>query len=102
MTSITQQCALACRQASRQHQLITRAQLLDAGITKSQIHEWQETTFLTRVEHAVFLVAGGHLTWRARLLSFCLATGGVASHRSAATLHELGRWRGGRPELTID
>jgi hypothetical protein len=99
MSAITELCALASRAASQQHHLITRRHLHDLGISEKQIHLWQRTGFLTKVEPNVFLVAGGSLTWRARLLSVCLATGGVASHRSAAALHELAGCKPGRPEI---
>src|SRR4029077_20914608 len=35
------------------------------------------------------------------VLAACLASGGVASHRTAAMLHDLGRWTGDPVEITI-
>jgi hypothetical protein len=99
--SIAQQGTLACRLAARQHDLITRQQLIEAGISRRQVYLWQDSGFLTRVEREVFLVASGTLTWSARLLSVCLVSGAVASHRSAAVLHGVGGVSPGRPEITI-
>jgi hypothetical protein len=94
-------CALACRLAARQHGLVTRKQLRQHGITDRQTDYWLATDFLSRVERGVFMVAGAQLTWAARLLSVCLLTGGIASHRSAAVLHGLRDATPGRPEITI-
>jgi very-short-patch-repair endonuclease len=99
MPAITELCALASRAASQRHHLIARDQLHELSVSEKQIHLWQGTGFLTKVEPNVFLVAGGSLTWRARLLSVCMSTGGVASHRSAAALHALAGCKPGRPEI---
>jgi very-short-patch-repair endonuclease len=101
MTSTTQLCALACRLAARQHHLVTRDQLLRAGITRSQIEVWQTTGFLARVERSVFLVPSGRLDWTTWLHAVTLSSGGVASHRSAAALHGLEGCNAGRPEISI-
>jgi hypothetical protein len=97
----TELCALAARIAAGQHHLVTREQLWRVGVSQKQIHDWQQTGYLDRVEPNVFLAAGGQLTWRARLLSVCLTTEGLASHRSAAALHGLEGCNPGRPEITL-
>jgi very-short-patch-repair endonuclease len=101
MHATSELCALAADVAARQHHLVTRGQLHVVGVSEKQIHDWQRTRFLHRVEPNVFLVAGGRLTWRARLLSVCLTTEGLASHRSSAALHALEGCNPGRPEITL-
>jgi hypothetical protein len=101
MTPTTEQCALVNRRAASQHDLITREQLRTAGVSDRQVHQWQQTGYLRRVERSVYLIAGGKMTWTTRLLSVCLSAEGIASHRSAAVLHGLEGVRPGRPEITI-
>jgi very-short-patch-repair endonuclease len=50
----------------------------------------------------VFRVGGAPVTWNQRVLAACLASDGVASHRTAAMLLGLGPWPGGIIELTVD
>jgi very-short-patch-repair endonuclease len=101
MPAITELCARTSRLAARHHRIVTRSQLHHIGISEKQIHLWQGTGFLARVEPNVFLVAGGELTWAARLFSVCADSGAIASHRSAAALHGLEGCHPGRPEISL-
>jgi hypothetical protein len=69
-----------------QHGVIGRQQAIAAGLTPRMI-EWRvhEGAWL-RVHRAVYRLAGAPPTWHQRLMAATLATGGVASHRSAARL----------------
>lgn len=49
----------------------------------------------------MYVIGGVPITWRTKVLAACLTTGGVASHRSAAVLHGLDRFREGRPEISV-
>ncbi|HEX6596289.1 MAG TPA: type IV toxin-antitoxin system AbiEi family antitoxin domain-containing protein [Acidimicrobiales bacterium] len=69
-----------------QHGVIGRQQAIAAGLTPRMI-EWRvhEGAWLP-VHRAVYRLAGAPATWQQRLMAATLATGGVASHRSAARL----------------
>ena len=71
---------------SRQHGLVTRSQLLEAGASPSQIHRLLRTRALQRVRTGVYLLTGSPRTRQQALLGAVLAgaEGAVASHSSAA------------------
>lgn len=75
--------------ASRQHGVFTRAQALEAGLSERQIDRRLNQGLLLRVHRGVYRGAGTPLTYRARVMAGCLATGGVASHATAAALFGL-------------
>jgi very-short-patch-repair endonuclease len=77
--------------ATRQHGLVSRAQLLGAGVTSARIAHRFETGHLERVLKGVYRVAGGQRTWQADLMAALLycGSGSALSHRSAARLHGL-------------
>ena len=77
--------------AARQHGLVSRAQLLDAGVTPARIAHRFETGHLERVLKGVYRVAGGQQTWHADLMTALLycGSGSALSHRTAARLHGL-------------
>ena len=79
------------RFAARQHGLVSRAQLIDAGVTSAMIAHRFETGHLERVLKGVYRVAGGQSTWHADLMAALLycGPGSALSHRTAARLHEL-------------
>src|SRR5262249_41540618 len=62
----------------------TLTQLRRIGATDKHLHVWKRDALIARVEREVYSLAGGQLTWPARFLSLCFASGGLASHRSAA------------------
>lgn len=77
--------------AARQHHVISRAQLIAAGVSEDQI--WRllgNGTLETRLP-GVYRLTGTNRTWHQRLMEACLWGGpaAVASFRSAAALHRL-------------
>lgn len=72
--------------AGRQLELITAGQLGAAGIDKDAIAVRRERGALHRVHHGVYLWGQPVMLPGARELAAVLATGGLVSHRSAATL----------------
>ncbi len=72
-----------------QHGIITLRQALELGLTKNQVGYRTRTGTWLRVLPRTFLVAGAAWDFKAHLMATCLWSGGVASHRSAAILHDL-------------
>ena len=85
-----------------QHGLVTRQQARECGLTDAQIAARVAQGRLIRCEPHVFRLAGAPVPWQQRVLSTCLATDGVASHRTAAMLLGLGLWPGRVVEVTTD
>jgi very-short-patch-repair endonuclease len=79
------------RLAASQHRVVTRAQLLDRSLSRRQVDRRIGTGLLVPRYRGVFLVGGGEPTYEALVLAACWATGGLASHRSAAALFGLRR-----------
>jgi hypothetical protein len=84
-----------------QHGLITRQQAVACGFSTSAIDRRLAAGRWLLVHQGVYLVAGSPRTYRMSLLAACLASGGVASHRSAAHLHGLDGFRPGPPEISV-
>jgi len=82
--------------ASRQHGLVTRAQLLELGFTTARIGRWLRSGRLVSLHTGVYAVGHAALSLRGRWLAATVASGprAVLSHGSAAALWEL---RGGHP-----
>jgi very-short-patch-repair endonuclease len=76
--------------AGRQHGVVTRRQLLEAGVAANTVKHRIETKRLRRVHHGVYTV-GPVLSPNTREMAAALACGPTAavSHRSAAALWEL-------------
>lgn len=91
--------AVACRQ----HSLITLAQVLELGGDRHRAHRRVRSGRWRRVEQGVFLIAGHPYTWETKLFAAVLAAGegALASHRSAAVLWDIEKFRPGRPELSV-
>lgn len=89
--------------ASRQHSLITLKQILELGGSRQLAHRRVVSGRWKRLHPGVFLVAGHPFTWETRLLAAVLAAGddALASHRSAAVLWGIERFRPGPPELSV-
>ena len=87
--------------ASRQHGLLTHHQLLDHGLDPHVAAARLRSGRWIRWHHGVYLVAGSPRDWRTSLHAACLATDGVASHRSAGALWDLDGFRPGMPEVTV-
>jgi very-short-patch-repair endonuclease len=84
------------RLAAEQHGIITRAQLLNAGVGSKHIDRWLQTGRLIRIHQGVYAL--GHLppSPHAKTMAAVLACGraAVLSHRSAAQLYGLIRYSG--------
>lgn len=78
----------ALEAARRQHGLITRQQLLGAGVPRSSIADAVGRS-LVAVHRGVYRVGGAPVTWEQSVLAACLAASGLATHRSAARLWSL-------------
>jgi len=86
--------------AASQHGVIGRGQAIDLGATSWSIDRAVHRGRLVVAHRGVYRVPGAPVTWRGKLSAACLATDGVASHRSAATLLDVRSIPVGRPELT--
>ena len=84
------------RLAAGQHGIVTRAQLLNAGVGPDTVAHWIKTGRLVKLHRGVFAL--GHLppSPHARTMAAVLACGpgAVLSHRSAAQLYGLVRYTG--------
>jgi hypothetical protein len=87
--------------ARRQHGLITSLQAHAAGLTPDQITWRHQTGRWRSVGDGLWVIAGLTFTWHTSLMAACVATRGVASHRSAAILHGTRAFGPGRPEVTV-
>lgn len=81
------------RTAEIQHGLLSRRDLLDAGLTSRQIRLAGQRGDLEPLGRRTHRMPGTPRTPQQALLAACMETGGVASHRSAAWLHRLGATR---------
>jgi hypothetical protein len=90
------------RRAARQHGVVTRAQLLDAGLSPSAIGHRCEAERLHRLHNGVYGVGYVSPSPLARAMAAVLAcgAGAVLSHRSAAALWEVAPDWGGPVEVT--
>lgn len=91
----------AADRAARQHGLVTLRQMLHVGVPKSNVYRWVDAGRLIRIESGVFLLAGSPFTWHTRVMSVVLASGGVASHRTACVLYGVDDYQAGQPDITI-
>jgi very-short-patch-repair endonuclease len=82
--------------AGRQHGVITRRQLLAAGVTRDVVDGCVRRREL-RTVHAGVYQAGPVAGPRAREMAAVLACGGVLSHRSAAVMRQLAAAPAGDP-----
>jgi len=71
--------------ARRQHGLITSDQAIRM-LGRGRKTRWISERRMSVVQPGVYRLAGTPATWHQGLAAACLATGGVASHRSAAEL----------------
>jgi very-short-patch-repair endonuclease len=78
----------------RQHGVVTRRQLLDAGLLSGTVDRWIAAGRLHPVHRGVFAVGRAELSDRGRWLAGVLAAGpsAVLSHRSAAAFWALRTW----------
>lgn len=85
---------IANRLAERQHGIVTRRQLLDAGVPPGVIERRVSGGYLRAIHRGIYRI-GPIESPLAHLMAACLACGGgaVISHRSAAELWRLLPWR---------
>src|SRR5438105_1292062 len=78
--------------AARQHGVVTRQQILQAGISRRIVDRLIAQRTLVPVHAGVYALAGSPNTARRMVMAAVLAIGreGVASHRAAAYLLQLG------------
>src|SRR5438105_9717603 len=87
--------------ARRQHDLITRAQARELGISDDAIDWRVKTGAWERVQRGVLRLPGAPETWEQAVMAPCLAIpGATASHRAAAALWEIPEIAP-RPETTV-
>lgn len=81
--------------AARQHGVVSRRQLLDAGFVARSIAHRVEAGRLIRLHRGVYAVGHRPPSPHARAMAAVLACGpgAVLSHRAAAALWGLGRWQ---------
>jgi REase_MTES_1575/Transcriptional regulator, AbiEi antitoxin len=89
--------------AMHQHGVVTRAQLLGLGVSKSAIARWVRAQRLHRVHQGVYAVGRPDLTREGRFMAAVLACGDGAalSHFAAAVLWALIPDRGPRIDVTV-
>ena len=85
----------------RQHGLVTRGQALKAGMTDKQIRGRTNAGYWVRAARGVYRHGSAPNTRTARLLGVCLAHNALASHRSAAALHDIDGFRLDRIEVVV-
>jgi hypothetical protein len=88
--------------ARHQHGLITLAQATDAGLTTTAVQWRLDRGRWERMHEGVYRVAGLPRSYGQRALAACLGIGpeAAASHRTAAVLHDLLRYREPPTEVT--
>lgn len=87
----------------RQHGVIGRNQLLDAGVTKSRLSGWVARGRLERIAPRVWRVVGAPTTWDQRLHAGLLSLGPMSwvSHEAAAQIHRFDRTPEDRVEFLV-
>lgn len=97
------QCESLLASASRQHGIMTRTQARGLGASDHQVDRLLRTGVFVPLHPGVYRYAGAPPTRSGRALAAVLAAGpgAVASHRSAAVLHDLRDIRRWRPEVTV-
>ena len=85
----------------QQHGLISRQQALAEGVTDMQIKRRLAVGIWLRANRGVYRHAVFRETPHSRLLASCMACNGLASHRSAAALHDLDGYKLDRVEIAV-
>jgi hypothetical protein len=89
------------RWAKAQHSLVTMAQLSELGLDRYRIEYRVRAGKLEPALPGVYRLPGVRPYFEQNVLAACLATGGVASHRSAAALFKLRGIEPGRIEVSV-
>ncbi len=87
---------------ARQHALVTRRQLDEAGLSDAAIRHLIDSERLEVCHPGVYRLVGTPATWEQKMLAACLSMGdrAASSHRAAASLWGLSGPFGGHVELT--
>jgi len=88
--------------AARQYGLLTRRQWLESGLSSGQLHHAVRNGTLRAVHRGVYVLPGSRPCFERDVLTACLATGGVASHRCAAYLWKFRRFERPVVEILVD
>jgi very-short-patch-repair endonuclease len=88
--------------ATLQYGLISRAQALEAGCSPAFIEYRLATGRWEQLHPGVYRIAGVPGSWEQDVMAACLASGGRASHLSAAALHGLIERRSGSIEVVAE
>ncbi len=81
--------------------MVSARQLAEFGFPRETIARWVKEQRLHRIHRGVYAVGHTSLTWEGRCMAAVLANApAVASHKTAAWIWELRRWRPGRFDLT--
>src|SRR4051794_5788160 len=93
----------AWRLARRQHEVLTREQLLKLGFSRRQIERRIESGRLHRIRSGIYAVGRPSLTPNGRWMAAVLACGegAVLSHSSAAALWRFGHEQRGLVEVSL-
>jgi predicted transcriptional regulator of viral defense system len=87
--------------AKGQHGVASARQLAGLGYPRKTISRWETEGKLHRIHRGVYAVGHEALTWEGRCMAAVLANSpAIASHKTAAWIWELRRWRPGRFDLT--
>jgi predicted transcriptional regulator of viral defense system len=80
--------------ARRQHGVVSARQLAEFGFPRETIARWVKEQRLHRIHRGVYAVGHEALTWEGRCMAAVLANSpSVASHKTAAWIWGLRRWR---------
>jgi predicted transcriptional regulator of viral defense system/very-short-patch-repair endonuclease len=80
--------------AKGQHGVVSAQQMLELGHARATLGVWARAGKLHRVHRGVYAVGHEALTWEGRCMAAVLANSpAVASHKTAAWIWELLRWR---------
>lgn len=86
---------------AEQHGLVSRAQALEAGMTKNQVDKRVRTGQWVHAARGVYRHAAVAPTTQSALLAACMAHDALASHRSAAALHGINGYELDRVEVVV-
>jgi hypothetical protein len=90
--------------AATQHGAVTRAQILAAGATARRLRTLQQQGVVSRAARGIYVLAGAPPTWEQDVIVAALASSpsAVASHRTAAALWHLDRFRRRHVEVSTE
>ncbi len=93
--------SLILKRMQSQYGLVSRRQVLEAGMTDSQINERLHAGRWVRASRGVYRHAIWPVTPLSRLLGACMTCDALASHRSAAAVHGIEGYELDRFELSV-